>query len=69
MIVCKKQMQCVHNGSRIMYNKMTHIYPGDTFKCTECGIEVVNTAGTPAYSPGIDSAIKYEPKWDILMDK
>jgi len=45
---CKKEMRCIENGINARWNG-THVYPGDLFKCTDCGVEILNTGNTNAY--------------------
>ena len=41
-------MRCEQNGINARWNG-THTYPGDTFKCPNCGTMVLNTGNTTAY--------------------
>ena len=45
---CKRIMQCVKTGARVVYHGGTHVYPGDEYECRTCGAKVVEM-GKNAY--------------------
>lgn len=46
-VQCKREMFCLKNGVGADFSH-GHVYPGDTFKCRECGIVILNTGNCTA---------------------
>ena len=40
---CKKEMTCVKNGVKVIFQGGFHVYFGDKYKCNGCAAEVVTT--------------------------
>ena len=47
---CKKEMQCSKTGLGARWGN-DHVYPGDAFKCSECGTEIISTNSQPVVDP------------------
>lgn len=47
---CKKEMMCLKNGVGADYGH-GHVYPGDSFVCKSCGIQILATNRGPIFDP------------------
>lgn len=59
---CKKKMFCEKNGVGADYGH-GHVYPGDLYKCPDCGVLILSTVGKPIQDSNYstqDSYIKME---------
>lgn len=65
---CKREMKCELNGVRCRWNG-SHIYPGDLFKCPECGTEIINTGNVNAYHNTTYTDTKYDYYMDSFYDE
>lgn len=48
---CKKEMNCIKNGSYVRFKNGHHVYAGDQYQCNECGATVNVTNGAPYFDP------------------
>ena len=63
-VQCKKEMVCHKNGVNVRFGNGEHCYIGDSFKCPECGNEIVVTNPVPYY----DQGLKRQTDTDIWMN-
>jgi len=62
---CKVEMKCVKNGSDILFNKGTYIYPADQYECPECGAKInVSEAKQGFHNPNPKESSFYDVRMD-----
>lgn len=57
-VQCRKEMICHKNSVGANYGH-GHIYPGDRFKCPECGWMIIATNRGPDYDPELNHQDEY----------
>jgi len=63
---CKKEMRCIKTGMSIRYTEDgSHVYPADTFECSECGARIAYSSGNNYYQENAKDKSILE---DIWMD-
>lgn len=51
-VPCKARMRCDKNGHGVRVGSdLSQVYPGDRYRCPQCGQTVVTTNEAPYYSP------------------
>ena len=61
---CRKEMRCVKNGSDIVFNGGTYVYPADQYECPQCGA-LVNVSDA---TEGFHNPNPVESPYDVRMD-
>lgn len=51
-VKCRKEMSCHKNGV-VAHFGHGHVYPGDLFRCSECGGEVLKATTSCHYEPSL----------------
>jgi len=51
-------MRCDKNGVGADFGH-GHVYPGDRYRCPECGSQILATIGTPISDPGYNTQEEY----------
>jgi len=62
---CLKEMYCKKNGIGIHYGN-GHVYAGDRYVCSICGVSIVVAINLPNYDPNLDQQDEYI---DFCMEK
>jgi len=57
-VECQKEMICDKNGVGANFGH-GHVYPGDRFKCPECGKMILATNSNSIYDINLDSQEEY----------
>jgi len=57
-VKCRKEMLPDKNGVGADYGN-GHVYPGDRYKCPECGNMILTTNSRPIYDANYDSQREY----------
>jgi DNA-directed RNA polymerase subunit RPC12/RpoP len=57
-VQCRKEMLPDKNGVGADYGN-GHVYPGDRYKCPECGYMALATNGRPVYDANYDLQHEY----------
>ena len=57
-VKCRKEMFADKNGVGAVWGE-SHVYPGDRFKCPDCGHEILATNQSAIFDPGRKTQDEY----------
>jgi len=55
---CAREMCCEKTGAAADFDG-GHVYAGDKFKCSECGVEIIRTNAEPHFDPHYNLHTEY----------
>jgi DNA-directed RNA polymerase subunit RPC12/RpoP len=57
-VPCRKEMLCDKNSVGAKFGE-AHVYPGDRFKCPDCGFMILSTNRSPIFDPKLETQDEY----------